>query len=62
LSCRTRKADEDHELAVFDRDPEVGDRARAVAVDLADRFERDAGHPVNLLGVLVYASPRRVTL
>ena len=38
------RADEHHELAVLDPEIEVVDGARPVGIDLADAFERYAGH------------------
>ena len=50
----TGRADEHDELAVLDREVEVGDGAVAVTVDLGDVVEGDSGH-----GELLIPSPRR---
>ena len=47
-----RGADEDHELAVVDRDVELRDGPRAVRVDLAHSVERDSGQRESPLSAL----------
>ena len=54
----TGRADEDHELTVYDVEIQSRNRQRSVRVDLLDRLERDGGHR----GVIHPCVPRQTRL
>ena len=48
------RADENHELSVFDLELDVRDRPRSVGIDLADVLERDLSQANPLFQVCSY--------